>query len=56
MLAPALIPACSPPLPCPATQRANSWQEAEQAGKSVGFKLLDSRDVAQASPAATKPW
>ncbi|PRW05872.1 24-methylenesterol C-methyltransferase 2 [Chlorella sorokiniana] len=36
--------------------RANTWREAEDAGKSVGFKLLDSRDVALASPAATKPW
>lgn len=33
-----------------------TWKQAEEAGKAVGFRLLDSRDVAEASAAAVKPW
>ena len=33
-----------------------SWKQAEEAGKAVGFKLLESRDVAQASKGAVQPW
>lgn len=33
-----------------------TWKQAEEAGRAVGFKLLESRDVALASPAAVKPW
>ena len=33
-----------------------TWQEAEQAGKSVGFKLVHSRDLAEDSKGANGPW
>lgn len=33
-----------------------TWKQAEEAGKAVGFNLLESRDVAQASAAAVQPW
>lgn len=33
-----------------------TWRQAEEAGQAVGFKLLDSRDVAEASAAAVQPW
>lgn len=37
-------------------QDMRTWKQAEQAGTAVGFKLLDSRDVAQASKTAVQPW
>ncbi|GAB4820962.1 hypothetical protein N2152v2_008008 [Parachlorella kessleri] len=33
-----------------------TWREAEQAGKSVGFKLVHSRDLAEDSKGANGPW
>lgn len=33
-----------------------TWKQAEEAGKAVGFRLLESRDVAQASRKAVQPW
>lgn len=33
-----------------------SWKQAEEAGRAVGFRLLESRDVAQASHKAVQPW
>jgi hypothetical protein len=37
-------------------QDMRTWKQAEEAGKAVGFNLLESRDVAQASAAAVQPW
>ena len=37
-------------------QDMRTWEQAEKAGQSVGFKLLDSRDVAVASAGAVQPW
>ena len=38
-----------------AGQEMRSWQEAEEAGKSVGFRLVHSYDVATESRVAG-PW
>lgn len=36
--------------------KANSWQDAEEAGKKVGFKLLKSRDLAVQPDGTLSPW
>lgn len=37
-------------------QDMRTWKQAEEAGAAVGFRLLDSRDVALASQGAVLPW
>lgn len=50
-------PACALLLCDPdAVQDMRTWKQAEEAGKAVGFRLLESRDVAQASRKAVQPW
>lgn len=36
--------------------RGNSYKDAEAAGESVGFKLVESRDIAEASAGAVGMW
>ena len=36
--------------------KLNSWKEAEEAGKNVGFKLLKSRDLAIKADGTLTPW